>query len=267
MTDFDAAVRVGMGIRLRLTPQQAQGFDFLLVFGTKAAVNLPTAPPSSSRCSTRTTIRTDSDSRCKARQRTTPRTAPRDSTTADRDSEQSYQYERVGPTFRAGDTSNADVLTAALGLRGSDAAVLANLRNANVREQLDARHMNRALWPATWEYFFTQHDRRGVQRCPRGMGAEPLRRARSRVRAAADAPCRQATLRRPPSNVAESLEIIRADRGGPQPRSRDSRTSCSGCGASGMGSSPVFHASAGSPITLTRTSPTSSAWTACRRAM
>ena len=40
-------------------------------------------------------------------------------------------------------------------MRGSDATVLANLRNANVREQLDARHMNRALWPATWEYFFT----------------------------------------------------------------------------------------------------------------
>ena len=181
---------------------------------------VPTAPPSSSRCSTRTTTRTDSDSRCKARQRTTPRTAPRDSTRRIETASRAIAYERVGPTFEAGDTSNADVLTAALGLRGSHATALAHLRNANVREQLDARHMNRALWPATWEYFFTNMIGVVFNRCRRGVGAESLRRACSRVRAAADAPCRQATLRRPPRDIAESLEIIRTDRGGPQPRSR-----------------------------------------------
>ena len=41
MTDFDVAVEVGMGIRLRLAPEQAHGFDFLLVFGTKASVDVP----------------------------------------------------------------------------------------------------------------------------------------------------------------------------------------------------------------------------------
>ena len=34
--------------------------------------------------------------------------------------------------------------------------MLANLANANLTEQLDARHMNTALWQATWGYFLQQ---------------------------------------------------------------------------------------------------------------
>ena len=34
--------------------------------------------------------------------------------------------------------------------------VFANLPHAAAKEQLDARHMNAALWQATWGYFLAQ---------------------------------------------------------------------------------------------------------------
>ena len=111
MTDFDAAVRVGMGIRLRLTPQQAQGFDFLLVFGTKAAVNHPDRTPELVALLDAHHYTNGFGFALQGTPTNNTEDGPAGFDTADRDSEQSYQYERVGPTFRAGDTSNADVLT------------------------------------------------------------------------------------------------------------------------------------------------------------
>ena len=46
-------------------------------------------------------------------------------------------------------------MSRALGLP-DDAATLAHVANAGGREQLDASHMNRAMWPATWGYFLGQ---------------------------------------------------------------------------------------------------------------
>ena len=82
--------------------------------------------------------------------------APSGFSSADPGQEVSYLAERATPAFRHGDGSNADVLAAALGLRDGHPAPLANLSNATDREQVDARHMNRAVWPATWGYFLTQ---------------------------------------------------------------------------------------------------------------
>ena len=61
----------------------------------------------------------------------------------------------AAPAFQPGDGSNADVLTTALGLANAG-QVFANLPNATAKEQLDARHMNTALWQATWGYFLLQ---------------------------------------------------------------------------------------------------------------
>jgi hypothetical protein len=69
--------------------------------------------------------------------------------------EESYETERVTKTFTAGDGSNADVLNRALGLPPAD-PTLVHLANASAQEQVDARHMNRALWPATMGYFLLQ---------------------------------------------------------------------------------------------------------------
>src|SRR6185503_4431229 len=51
--------------------------------------------------------------------------------------------------------SNVDVLTSALGL-ANNRQVLLNLPNATAKEQVDAQHMNTALWQATWGYFLLQ---------------------------------------------------------------------------------------------------------------
>ena len=136
--------------------QAALGFDYLLVFGTKVlrpgtdgtaelvklldahhytdglSFVLPGTPSNN-----------------------TP-DAPSGFSSTDPGHEASYAAERSGTAYRAGDGSNADVLTAALGLNNGSAMTLANLGNANTREQMDARHMNRALWPATWGYFLWQ---------------------------------------------------------------------------------------------------------------
>src|SRR5262249_36289381 len=79
----------------------------------------------------------------------------------------SYKAEHDTPAFQTGDGSNADALTTAFGLANMD-RVFANLTNATATELLDARHMNTALWQATWGYFLLQMLGSG------GTGASPL---------------------------------------------------------------------------------------------
>ena len=81
--------------------------------------------------------------------------APSGFSSKDPGHEASYLAERTAPAFQPGDGSNADVLTTAFGLANAG-PVFANLPNATAKEQLDARHMNTALWQATWGYFLLQ---------------------------------------------------------------------------------------------------------------
>ena len=245
MTDFEAAERVGMGIRLRLTPEQAQGFDFLLVFGTKAAVNLPDRTAELAALLDAHHYTNGLGFALQGTPSNNTEDGPSGFDTADRDSEQSYQEERVGPAFEAGDRSNADVLTAALGLRGGHAATLGQSANANAREQLDASHMNRGMWPATWGYFLAQMIGAPLTDGRHRMGAGSLRRPRTRVRSAADAAGRQAAVRSPARDVAATS----GNRLAPveEERTREVATEglpAAGCGTSGMGSSPRCRASA-----------------------
>lgn len=156
MVDFEEAVKVGMGIRMILSPEQARGFDFLLVFGTRSAIDIadgtgdvvalfdahhytdglsfvPHGTPSNNTVD-----------------------APSGFRSIDPGDEESYLSEREQVAFKLGDESNADVLTRALGLGSIKPPTFANIPNATETEQLDARHMNRALWPASWGYFLTQ---------------------------------------------------------------------------------------------------------------
>ena len=153
MVDFDAAEKVGMGIRARLTKEDAAaGLDFLLVMGIKDSPGgttglaelldahhytdgLSFVPPG-------TPSNNTAD-------------APSGFSSKDPGHEESYLAERTAPAFLPGDRSNADVLTTAFGLANAG-PVFANLPNATAKEQLDARHMNTALWQATWGYFLLQ---------------------------------------------------------------------------------------------------------------
>ena len=118
MVDFDAAEKVGMGIRARLTSEDAAaGLDFVLVMGIKDSPGgttdwtpqlaelfdahhytdglsfVPQGTPSNNTAD-----------------------APSGFSSKDPGHEASYLAERAAPAFQPGDGSNADVLTTAFGL-------------------------------------------------------------------------------------------------------------------------------------------------------
>ena len=106
MTDYDEAEKVGMGIRLRLNRDQAQGFDFLLVFGVKATVNAPDRTPDLAALLDAhhfthglSFVRQGTPSNNTA-------DAPSGFDTPDLDAAQSYREERTAPAFTVGDGSN-----------------------------------------------------------------------------------------------------------------------------------------------------------------
>ena len=157
MVDFEVAENVGMAIRVKLTREDAAaGLDFVLVMGIKDSLDrttdwaphlaelfdahhytdglgfVPQGTPSNNTAD-----------------------APSGFNSKDPGHEASYRAERNAPAFQIGDGSNADVLTTALGLANAG-QVFASLPNATAKEQLDGRHMNTALWQATWGYFLLQ---------------------------------------------------------------------------------------------------------------
>jgi hypothetical protein len=157
MVDFDTAESVGMGIRARLTKEDAAaGLDFLLVMGIKDSLDRTTdwEPKLAelfnahhytgglSFVSPGTPSNNTAD-------------APSGFSSKDAGHDASYLAERSGAAFQPGDGSNADVLATAFGLANA-AQVFGNLANATAKEQLDGRHMNTALWQATWGYFLLQ---------------------------------------------------------------------------------------------------------------
>ena len=157
MVDFAEAEKVGMGIRLRLTVDQfARGFDILLVFGTKAAPDVTDGTPDLVRLLDAHHYTDGLNFVPQGTPSNNTPDAPSGFNSSDPGQEESYLAERSGAGFQSGDESNADALTVALGLRDGNALTLANLGHANAKEQLDARHMNRALWSATLGYFLGQ---------------------------------------------------------------------------------------------------------------
>ena len=157
MVDFDAAERVGMGIRATLTQQMAAaGLDFVLVMGVKDT------PGGTTDWTPRLAELFDAhhytDGLSFVPQGTPSNNtadAPSGFRSTDPGHETSYGAECTAPAWKPGDGSHAEALTTALGLSQAG-PVFANLPNATATELLDARHMNTALWQATWGYFLLQ---------------------------------------------------------------------------------------------------------------
>ena len=157
MVNFEAAEQVGMGLRTKLSQTVAAGgLDFLLVMGVKDA------PSASTDWTLQVTQWLDAHRYTDGLSfvphgmpsNNTPDT-PSGFSSTDSGHDISYVAEQQAPIIRSGDGSNADVLSAALGLP-KGGADLANLLHAEKTEQRDARHMNTALWTTTWEYFLLQ---------------------------------------------------------------------------------------------------------------
>ena len=153
LTDFDRAVRVGMGMRIPLTGAQTSGFTRIVVFGLNTQI------------------------------------APADAVARFGDLLQAHHYTdglellpHGSPTNNSGDTSSAlsshdpnyaklyaleqgpalcpsrpeadgDRLARAIGF---DPALLAHISGANGAQDEHAFAMNTVLWPATWGYYLEQ---------------------------------------------------------------------------------------------------------------
>ncbi len=155
MIDFEAAEKVGMGIRVPLTPEQVRSFDILLVFGTKATPDLPDATPELVKLLDAHHYTDGLNFVLQGTPSNNTPDAPSGFNSLDPGAEQSYADEHETIPV-PGSASNAEVLSTALGLHDKLAVTFAHLANADATEQADARHMNRALWPATLGYFLAQ---------------------------------------------------------------------------------------------------------------
>jgi hypothetical protein len=157
MVDFSEAEKVGMGIRLTLPSAiAAAGLDFLLVLGIRDDRSASTE--GAALLADLLDAHHYMDGLSFVPQGTPTNNTedlPSGFSSKDPSREASYAAQFSAPAFSRGDGSNADVLATALRL-SNYASSLAGLPRATEKEQLDARHMNRALWPATWGYFLSQ---------------------------------------------------------------------------------------------------------------
>lgn len=154
MVDFNEAERLGMALRLTLPPAPAPPrISLLLVFGVKKSLD---SARSAARLRELVEAHKYTDGLSLVLQGT-PTNNTEDAasgfSTADPGHEESYRRILGEPQFQAGDGSNGDELSKALGLAPE---VLARTGNAGACEQQEAREMNRALWPATWGYYLEQ---------------------------------------------------------------------------------------------------------------
>ncbi len=152
MVDFAAAEAKGMGIRVTLPKADAAaGFDFLLVMGVKDS------PEKSAQLLTDLFNSHHYTDGLGFISQGTPSNNTQDASSGfsstDPGHEASYLAERKEHTAKRAGT-NGDLLTQALGLKTDP--VFADVPNAARTEQLDSRHMNTALWQATWGYFLLQ---------------------------------------------------------------------------------------------------------------
>src|SRR5215510_12774128 len=157
MVDFDEAEQKGMGIRIKLSAQDAaSGFDFLLVLGIKDSQSAPI--DAAARLADLLNAHHYTDGLSFIRQGTpsnNTQDAPSGFSSNDPGHESSYTAERDAVPFQKGDGSNGDLLATAFGMANAP-QVFANLPNATSKEQVDARQMNTALWQATMGYFLLQ---------------------------------------------------------------------------------------------------------------
>lgn len=150
MVDFDEAVRVGMGLDLVL-PTTLNSLDRLLVFGVKRSLD-------SDASAGRLAELLGAHSYTQGFSFLAPGTpsnntadAPSGFSSFDPGYDTSYQANQAqdGPN----ETSNGGLVAKALGI---PAVTFARMERATDDDMTGARHMNTALWQATWGYFLEQ---------------------------------------------------------------------------------------------------------------
>ena len=152
MVDFDAAERLGMGLRMQLPDAVAQaGLDALIVFGVGS---LDATAASAAVISLLDAHHYTVGLGFLAAGTPTNNSAELTSGWSSQDPLQarSFELERRPAVLAPG--SNGDALARAFGVDHETAApTFGSLCDTALREQLDAKAMATALWPATWGYF------------------------------------------------------------------------------------------------------------------
>lgn len=157
MTDFDAAVQKGMGLKVPLNPQQAaQGFERIFVIGVRLSAD---ERQNATELEELLKHHLHSRSGFALVPQGTPTNNTEEVTSAFNrtdDADDSYDvFVKSEPQFKP----TADLLLKRDGQwfaewLGLDPAALQQVPNAGQADQCEARAMNTALWPATWGYYF-----------------------------------------------------------------------------------------------------------------
>ena len=157
MVEFKDAEETGMGIRARLSKEQATaGFDFLLVLGIR---DFPVDAPDPAKRLAELFIAHHYTGGLSFIPPGTPSNntaeTPSGFSSGDTGYEISYEAERISHALSPDDGSNFDKLNRALGLTAVDAH-FTHVSHNTAKDLLDAKHMKTALWQATWGYFLLQ---------------------------------------------------------------------------------------------------------------
>ena len=148
LVDFKAAEAMGMALRI---PFSDGRLERLLVFGARASLK---APDGATRLTDLLRGHRFTNGLAFVPQGTPTNNTPDVQSGFDsRDLDFQTSPAAAEPLFAAGDGSNRDMLSQALGI---DHVVFARVPGAAAKEQLDAYHMNTALWKATWGYVLEQ---------------------------------------------------------------------------------------------------------------
>ncbi|HXU79811.1 MAG TPA: hypothetical protein VN914_00320, partial [Polyangia bacterium] len=153
MTDFSAAEKAGMGLRVPLTGELTKGFDRIVVVGTKTSCDRKRGAEVFAKL---LEAHHYTDGLAVLAQGT-----PTNNTddvgsgfaTKDQGQARSFAAERGPALFTSGDGSDGDLLAKALGV---PADVFTHVEGAQASDQRDARAMNTLVWESTWGYFLRQ---------------------------------------------------------------------------------------------------------------
>lgn len=160
LSDFEEAVKVGMGIRVPITAAEMDspdGFSRLLVLGLRLTANAETSQQQLEELINNHHYKTGFALLAQGTPTNNSDNVPSGYSTLEPGEEISFAVERQGPLFTAttdhSQKKDGQRLAEALGISNT---VLEHVQQSNGRDGAESICMNKALWPATMGYYMKQ---------------------------------------------------------------------------------------------------------------
>ena len=150
LVDFDAALKNGMAVRVRLPDAFAGGLARLIVVGVKGTMSPAESTAALSSLLDGQHYKRGLSFLLRGTPTNNTETAPSGYGTRDPGHERSFATERRPPLFRSGSGTAGDLTARALGLNVS---VFQHAWRADDADEAVARDMATTLWPASWGYY------------------------------------------------------------------------------------------------------------------